>query len=85
MELFVLAALVSAALVGWWHWENHIKQRPLAEFGIDAVHRVLNLESESTRKQILNRGWMTRDEWIGINKRQLEAIAAELRRRGTDK
>ncbi len=82
MELFILAALVSAALVGWWHWENHVKRRPLEEFGIEEVHRVLRFESESTRQQILGRGWMTRDQWIDINKRQSKAITAELRRRG---
>lgn len=82
MELLVLAALVSAALVGWWHWENHVKRRQLDEFGIEKVHRVLKFEPEKEREQILDRGWMTRDQWIDINKRQAESIAAELLRRG---
>lgn len=85
MELLLLALLVSAALVGWWHWENHVRRRPLDEFGIENVHRVLRFEPQAARDRILARGWMTRCEWIEINSRQAEAIDAELRRRDVGK
>ena len=85
MELFILAVLVSAVLVGWWHWENHAKKRPLQEFGMESVQRVLKFEPEHVQKEILNRGWLTRAEWLDMTGRQLKAIEAELRRRGIKK
>ncbi len=81
MELLALALLVSAAIVGWWHWHNHVKRINLDEFGMEAVHRVLKFESTTTCTTILERGWMTNAEWLAMNDRRVKAIEAELRRR----
>lgn len=81
MELLVLAGLVSAAIVGWWHWENHVKQVQLEEFGMEAVKRVLLYESEAVQASIRQRGSMTRAQWEQMNKALLEAIDKELARR----
>lgn len=83
--LLLLSGLVSAILVGWWHWENHVKQHPLKDFGMEDVQRALRFEPEPVRKQILTRGWMTNAEWLDMNNRHVEAIEAELRRRGINK
>lgn len=75
--LLFLAGLISAAIVGWWHWENNVKQVPLKEFGLDAVKRVLSFESEAVQKAILKRGSMSRAQWVQMNKTQLVEIAKE--------
>ncbi len=78
----MLFFVVPVVLVAWWYWDSHVKHIPLAEFGMEAVHRVLKLEDSHTRTMILNRGWMTSAEWLAMNERQVKAIEAELRRRG---
>ncbi len=81
MELLFLAGLISAAIVGWWHWENNVRQVPLKEFGLEAVNRVLAFESKSVRKSIFNRDSVTRVQWVQLNKAQLKAIEEELAKR----
>lgn len=81
MELLILAGLVSAVIVGWWHWEDHVKQVPLEEFGLETVKRVLSYESEAVQASIRQRGSMTRAQWVQMNKAQLEVIDKELARR----
>lgn len=80
MAGLIIGGLIS--LVALICWNNYIRRVPLAEFDIDAVQRVLKYESESYRDMIWQRGWMTSHEWISINKRQIAAIEAEMRRRG---
>lgn len=82
---FSLFVLVAIALGIWWYWDAHVKKVPLAEFGMDSVQRVLKFEPSHVRSDILKRGWMTSAEWLAINKRQVKAIEAELRRRGAEK
>lgn len=76
-ELLLMAGLISAAIVGWWHWENNVKQVPLKEFGLEDVKRVLTFEPESVKNSVLKRGWMTRAQWVQMNKAQLVEIAKE--------
>lgn len=83
MNFDLLLFLVApAVLFACWYWASHVKRIPLAEFGMEAAHRVLKFETSNTRTTILNRGWMTSAEWLAINDRQVKAIEAELRRRG---
>jgi len=82
MDLLMIGAFAIAALsAGWWWWEDR-RHVPLAEFGMETVQRVLKFESDQRREEIWERGWLTRAEWRAINKRQLSAMDAELRRRG---
>jgi hypothetical protein len=75
--LVVVAALLTLAL--WWH--DSQKQKPLAEFGLDNVRRVLNKEHSERREEIFRRGTMSSAEWVAINRDQLKQIDAELKRR----
>lgn len=81
MELLFLAGLISTAIVGWWHWENNVKQIPLKEFGPDEVKRVLSFEPKSVQNAILNRGSMTRVVWGQMVSSQLKSIKEELAKR----
>lgn len=85
MELLALALFVSAAIVGWWHWENHVKQIALVEFDLNSVKRVLAMEPKAIGNAILRRGSMTRAQWVEINTAQIKAIEAELQRRNVEK
>ncbi|MES2877546.1 MAG: hypothetical protein V4713_03920 [Pseudomonadota bacterium] len=85
MDLLFLAGIISAAIIGWWHWEHNVKQTPFEEFGPEVVKRVLSFESDAFRKSILKRGSMTRAQWIKINTSQIKAIEAELQRRKVEK
>jgi hypothetical protein len=76
--LAFLGAVVVATI---WYWNERVRRVPLEEFGLEAVHRVLQYESNSRRRAILARGWMTSHEWIRMNERQVEEIYAELKRR----
>ncbi|WP_457805854.1 hypothetical protein [Stenotrophomonas maltophilia] len=85
MDRETAAALATIAIIVFvviWYWNERARRIPIEEFGLDAVKRVLRLESDSQRRKILVRGWMTRHEWTQMNKRQREAIHAELKRRG---
>lgn len=77
-----LALVVTGLLFAVWFWNERVRRVPLEEFGLDNVNRVLRFESDSRRKEILVRGWMTSYEWTELNKRQMQAIEAELKRRG---
>jgi acyl carrier protein phosphodiesterase len=77
--LAIFAIFVFLAI---WNWNERARRIPLEEFGLDAVKRVLRWESDRKRREILVRGWMTRHEWTQLNKRQLQAIQDELKRRG---
>ena len=78
--LMVIAALLGLAL--WWHDDQ--KQKPLAEFGLDNVRRVLNKEHSERREEIFSRGTMSSAEWVAINRDQLKQIDAELKSRGVE-
>jgi len=80
-----LAILVTAVIAGIWYWNERVRRVPLAEFGMDDVARVLKWEPEAVRRSILDRGWMTSQEWMNMNERQAHAIDEELRRRGDAK
>lgn len=78
MELVILALVVSAAIVGWWHWQNNVKLVPLEEFGLPVVQAVLAFEDRATRESIMARGGMTYAEWAHMNKTRFAAIQKEL-------
>ncbi|ODP35135.1 hypothetical protein [Pandoraea sp. ISTKB] len=63
-------------------WNDRYRRVPLAEFGEGNVQRVGAWENPEWREKVWSRGWMTSAEWRAVNKRQLAAIDAELRRRG---
>lgn len=77
-----LLAVVIVLGAGLYIWNDRFRRVPLAQFGIDNVQCVGTWESPAWRERIWSRGWMTAAEWRAVNKRQLAAIEAELRRRG---
>ena len=81
MELFILSAAISAAILGWWHWQNHVKLVPLEEFGLPVVRSVLSFEDQATQELILKRGSMTYAQWAHMNKVQSEALRKEIEAR----
>lgn len=81
MELFFLAAVMSAVIVAWWHWQNHVKLVPLEEFGLPVVRSVLSFEDPATQALILKRGSMTYAQWAHMNKVQSEALREEIEAR----
>jgi hypothetical protein len=83
-EAAALAFLVTLILAAIWYWDEYFRRYPLDSFGLKAVQRVLHFESPVVREEILSRGWMTRHEWVTMNRRQDQAIKDELRRRGID-
>lgn len=85
MSSAALWAILGIAIAGIWYWNERFRRVPLAEFGMEAVERVLKWEPEARRKMILERGWLTSHEWMTMNRRQLAAIAAEMKRRGIQK
>ncbi|MFM0411225.1 hypothetical protein [Paraburkholderia dipogonis] len=78
--LCVLAISILAGVV--YIWDDRFRRVPLNDFGIENVQRVGTWESPAWREAIWSRGWMTSAEWRAVNKRQLAAIDAELKRRG---
>jgi hypothetical protein len=76
-----LAAVIIALGVGLYVWNDRFRRLPLAQFGIDSVQRVSAWESSAWRERVWARGWMTSAEWRAVNKRQIAAIDAELKRR----
>ena len=83
--LWAILGISAIAIVGMGIWYERFRRVPLAEFGMEAVERVLKWEPEARRKMILERGWLTSHEWMTMNRRQLAAIAAEMKRRGIQK
>lgn len=78
MELFILAAVISAAIVGWWHWQNNVKLVPLEEFGLSVVRSVLAFQDARTRETILARGSMTYAQWADMSRAQDAAVRKEI-------
>jgi hypothetical protein len=83
MEFIVIATLSVFAFGGWWLWDDYQKV-PLKEFGIEAMQRVLSFEPANYRIEVWKRGWMSRNEWRSLNKKQIVEITAELKRRGIE-
>ncbi|MGF6782535.1 hypothetical protein [Paraburkholderia sp. GAS334] len=85
MNSLVLAGLIGVAValsVALYVWNDRFRRVPLAQIGVDNVQRIGAWESPEWRNMIWSRGWMTSAEWRAVNKRQLAAIDAELKRRG---
>lgn len=78
-----LVIAVVLALGGWWIWDD-FRKVPLKEFGIEAMQRMLSFEPAEYRIAVWKRGWMTRNEWRSLNKKQIVEITAELKRRGIE-
>lgn len=78
---FSLSLLVVA---GMWVWNGWFRKIPLAEFGIERVQRVLRFEHPDYRDTVWKRGWMTSHEWTALNKKQIDEINAEMKRRGLE-
>lgn len=86
MPLFLSLVGLASLLLGavWWIWDGWFRRVALADFGVEAVQRVLKWEGDAFREKVWARGWMTRREWIKLNKQQIAAISAELKRRGLE-
>jgi len=78
----ILSGIVTCLMGVVWYWNERVRRVPLDEFGLEAVNRVLRFEPDSKRREILARGWMTSHEWTELNRRQIDAINLELKRRG---
>jgi hypothetical protein len=79
----VLCVLAVSTVAGVAYvWNDRFRLVPLNEFGIENIQRIGAWESPAWREAVWSRGWMTSAEWRGVNKRQLAAIDAELKRRG---
>lgn len=77
-----VAAVMIVLGVGLYVWNDRFRHVPLAEFGIENVQEVGTWESQAWRELVWSRGWMTSAEWRSVNRRQLAAIEAEMKRRG---
>lgn len=77
-----IAAGLTGLIAGIWFWNLRMRRIPIAEFGLNDVHRVLRFEAPEYRNRVLLRGWMTRGEWQQVLQRQHAAIADEQRRQG---
>lgn len=51
-----------------------MRRIPLNDYGIENVERVLKLESDEYRAQVLQRGWMTNKEWNKLQKKHEAAL-----------
>ncbi|WP_273974733.1 MULTISPECIES: hypothetical protein [Serratia] len=80
MKIF-LAVIIAAIPVAYIIWDRYFRIFPLSYFGIENVQRIAKWEGPEWRERIFSRGGMTSHEWLQVNKRQLKAIDAELRRR----
>ncbi|WP_374258782.1 hypothetical protein [Aquabacterium sp.] len=79
-----IALIITGLIAALWYWNECIRRVPLEDFGLDNVKRVLRWESDARRQEILVRGWMTSHDWTSMNRNQMAAIDAELKRRGGD-
>lgn len=77
----ILGIIVTGLIGAVWYWNERVRRVPLEEFGLEDVNRVLRWEPDSKRREILARGWMTSHEWTELNRRQIDAINLELKRR----
>jgi hypothetical protein len=82
IQVSVCAAVLAALGVAVYVWNDRLRHVPLADFGLEAVQRIGTWESPNWRERVWSRGWMTSAEWCAVNKRQIAAIDAELKRRG---
>lgn len=82
-SIVVLVVIATLLTLAWW-WYDSQKQKPLAEFGLDNVRRVLNKEHSERREEIFSRGTMSSAEWVAINRDQLKQINAKLKSRGVE-
>lgn len=83
MEIIFIVVLSVLGISCWWLWDD-FRKVPLKEFDIEAVQRILSFENSDYRIAVWKRGWMTRNEWRNLNKKQIVDIAAELKRRGVE-
>ncbi|HSI44088.1 MAG TPA: hypothetical protein VK949_07060 [Methylotenera sp.] len=62
----IIVILISVIL---WGWSTVLRRIPLNDYGMENVERVLKLESDEYRTQVLQRGWMTNKEWNKLQKK----------------
>lgn len=84
LPLLLIGLITLLAGAGWWAWNRWFRRVPLNEFGIERVQRVLRFEHPDFRDAVWKRGWMTSHEWAALNKKQIDQISAELKRRGLE-
>jgi hypothetical protein len=85
MEFIIPIALVIIICVMLWGWAAVLRRIPLQDFGMDNVERILNLESEQVRDRILQRGWMTNNEWAKLLRKHPSALQESAKRTTTSK
>jgi hypothetical protein len=67
----IIVILISVIL---WGWSTVLRRIPLNDYGLENVERVLKLESDEYRAQVLQRGWMTHKEWNKLQKKHEAAL-----------
>ena len=85
MDIFIPVIIVVIISVMLWGWSTALRRIPLKDYGIEKVERVLKMESDEYRIQILHRGWLTNKEWAKLQKKHQSVLAENDKNDGFNK